>query len=249
MDEETTVDQQLVTDFVKKISAQRVAAVNLGNVIKGQKFEFLPATTELKKADNQRPTVMFKSDKAAYPISFPLAASLRILNNLTEQDPAKAVDATAMVKEFDKKYKVFMKLTNKLSDSVVVGDLMTSIQLPGIGVMNLQAFGNSLEDKETVLDYFYMCIGHVPMMNVQDPTKLVYEPYCYKKADEFYQERAKITTWNSESQVERDEALTKFNEIRGNLQKSGVENDRTTFINILKLPVFIPIAKVSQTGS
>ena len=249
MDEETIDQQQLVTDFVKKISVQRVAAVNLGNIIKDQKFEFLPAASELKKADQNRPTVMFKSDKAAYPISFPLAASLRILNNLTEQDPAKAANLTIMVKEFDKKYKVFMKLLDKLSNDVIIKDLMTSIQLPGIGVMNLQAFGNSLENKETVLDYFYMCIGHVPMMNVQNPDKLVYEPYCYKKADEFYQERAKITTWNSEAQSERDEALTKFNEIRGNLQKSGLENDRTTFNNILKIPVFIPIAKLTQTGS
>lgn len=228
-------DEALVKQFVEKINEQRVAGITLDSVKAGQKFVLVPKLEEINKKEEDRPTVLFKgidnTGGGAYNLLLGAAASIRILNSNSEPTDQKGALKTA-IQDVMK----LGKVDETAYDQLNMDEVLVTLNLPAYNVMNLQSFGRALEEGVTVLNFEYECIGHCYIRNLSRPTELVYQPFCYEKAEKFYSQRAEID-WE-----ERDVAIRTLTKIRSELHKEKLIPEMATYANLQRIPIFDPTA-------
>ncbi len=229
MPTDVALTRDQTVEFIEKINIQRVAGVTLDNIKKGQSFVFIPKAGEYDKKDSDRPTVMFKGTDGAYSLLLGVAASLRVVNNLMEAVADKG-NMVKIITDLLTKGKVDKTAYNKLN----MDNVLVSNNLPAYGVLNMQGFGRTLDEGTNILNFSYECIGHSFVRNMSRPTELIYQPFCYEKAEEFYATRSEID-WD-----DRDTAIRTLNKARNTLQKNPLIDSMATFANLNRIPLFAP---------
>lgn len=233
MPTDTVLTEEQMVEFIEKINIQRVAGVTLDNIKVEQTFKFIPKAGEYDKKETDRPTVMFKGSDGAYSLLLGVAASLRVVNTLIEVDADKG-NMVKTITDLITKGKVDKTAYDKLN----MDNVLVSNNLPAYGVLNMQSFGRTLDEGTTILNFEYECIGHSFVRNMSRPTELIYQPFCYEKAEEFYAGRAEID-WD-----ERDTAIRTLNKLRNALQKNKLLDAMATFTNLNRIPIFAPTLSI-----